>query len=130
MSVGQIVSEQPGLIPQVSAFLTNQRLWVATTFVDHIIDYLYVHLMRYLFVTKTLLAESAMEKVMAQAGLTVKHYRDDNGRFADSGSIDAVNGKDYKITFCVDGTIVSKPAVVGVVVLNGSSSLCHEFLHC
>ena len=30
----------------------------------------------------------------------------------------------------VDETIVRKTAVVGVVVLNGSSSLCHEFLHC
>ena len=32
----QIVSSQPGLIPQMSGFLTNQRLWGATTFVDHV----------------------------------------------------------------------------------------------
>ena len=30
----------------------------------------------------------------------------------------------------VDETVVSKPAIVGVVVLNGSSILCHDFLHC
>ena len=30
----------------------------------------------------------------------------------------------------VDETIVSKPAVVGMVVLNGSSILCHDFLQC
>ena len=30
----------------------------------------------------------------------------------------------------VDEPIVSKPAIVGVVVLNGSSILCHDFLHC
>ena len=38
---------------------------------------------------------------MAQAGQTVKHYHDNNGRFSDNGFIDAVNGKDQKITFCV-----------------------------
>ena len=30
----------------------------------------------------------------------------------------------------VDEPIFNKPAVYGVSVLNGSSSLCHEFLHC
>ena len=98
--VDHIVSAQPGLIPQMSVFLTNQRLWGANTFVDHVSDYVYVHLMRYLSLTETLLAKSAMEKVMAQAGRTVKHYHADNGRFSDNGFIDAVNGKDQKITFC------------------------------
>ena len=81
-------------------FLTNQRLWGATTFVDHVSDYVYVHLMRDLYLTETLLAKSAMEKVMAQAGRTVKHYHADNGRFSDNGFIDAVNGKDQKIKLC------------------------------
>ena len=41
-----------------------------------------------------------MDKVMAQAGKTVKHYHSDNVRFADNGFIDAVGGKYQKITFC------------------------------
>ena len=81
-------------------FLTNQRLWGATPFVDHISDYVYVHLMRDLSLTETLLAKSAMEKVMAQAGRTVKHYHADNGRFSGDGFIDAVDGKDQNITSC------------------------------
>ena len=84
----------------MSVFLKNQRLWGATTFVDHVSDYVYVHLMRDLSLTKTFLAKSAMEKVMAQAGRTVKKYHTDNGLFSDNVSIDAVNGKDQKITFC------------------------------
>ena len=36
VSVDQIVSAQPGLIPQMSGFLTNKRLWGATTFVDNV----------------------------------------------------------------------------------------------
>ena len=65
----------------MSGFITNQRLWGATTFVDHVSGYVYVHLMRDLSITKTLLEKSAMEKVMAQAERTVKHYHAYNGRF-------------------------------------------------
>ena len=100
MSVDQIVSAQPGLIPQISGFITNQRLWGAITSVDHVSDYVYVHLMRDLSLPKTLIAKSAMERVMAQAGRTIKHYHAENGRCADNGFINAVNWKYHKITFC------------------------------
>ena len=30
----------------------------------------------------------------------------------------------------VDEPVVIKPSIVGVLVLNGSSSLCHDFIHC
>ena len=55
--------------------------------------------MRDLTLDKTLLAKEAMEKVMAQAGINVKHYHADNGRFVDNGFIDAINTKYQKITF-------------------------------
>ena len=80
-------------------FFTNQRLWGATAFVDHVSDYVYVNLMRDLSLTEKFLAKSAMEKVMAQAGRNVQHYHTDNGRFADNGFINTVNGKDQNITF-------------------------------
>ena len=73
VSVDQIVSAQTSLILYMSGFLTNQRLWGATTFIDHVSDYVYVHLMRDLSLPETLLAKSAMKKVMAQAGRTIKH---------------------------------------------------------
>ncbi|KAL7532041.1 hypothetical protein ACHAXR_004390 [Thalassiosira sp. AJA248-18] len=100
VSVDQIISAQPGLIPQMSGFLTSQRLWGCTTFVDHVSDYVYVHLMRDMTLDETLLAKSAFEKVVAQAGHTNKHYHADNGRFADNGFIDSINDSDQKITFC------------------------------
>ena len=100
VSVDQIISAQPGLIPQMSGFLTNKRLWGCTTFVDHVSDFVYVHLMRDLTLSETLIAKAAWEKVLAQANRKVKHYHADNGRFADNGFIDAVNSKDQKITFC------------------------------
>ena len=57
VSVYKIVSAQPGLIPQMSVLLTSKRIWGATTFVDHISDYVYVHLMRDLTLDETLLAK-------------------------------------------------------------------------
>ena len=93
VSVDQIVSAQPGLIPQMSVFLTKQRLWGATTFIDHVSDFVYVHLMQDLSLAETLIEKEAMEKVMTQSGKAVKHYHSDNGRFSENGFFDAVNSK-------------------------------------
>ena len=41
----QIVSAQPGLVPQMSGNLTSSRITGATVFVDHVSHYTYVHLM-------------------------------------------------------------------------------------
>ena len=57
VSVDQIVSAHPGIIQQMSGFLTSNRLWGATTFVDHVSDYVYVHLMWYLTPDETLLSK-------------------------------------------------------------------------
>ena len=37
-SIDQMVSAQPGIIPQVTGDLTHARLWAATLFVDHYSD--------------------------------------------------------------------------------------------
>ena len=81
-------------------FLTSKRLWGTTTFVDHVSDYVYMHLMQDVTLDETVLANETMEKVMAQAGRYVKHYHADNGRFVDNGFINTINTKDQKITFC------------------------------
>jgi hypothetical protein len=99
----QIVSAQPRLIPQMSDFLTNPRIWGCTTFCDHISDFVYVHLMRDFTVNETILAAKAFEKVLSQANHIVKHYHADNGAFAHKRFLDEVNRKDQKITFCAVG---------------------------
>ena len=75
-------------------------MWGATTFVDHVSDFFYVHLMRDLSLADNLLAKEATEKVMAQAGRSVKHYHAANGRFSENGFVDAINHKIQKLTFC------------------------------
>jgi hypothetical protein len=61
VSIDQMISAQPGLIPQMAGFLTNLRIWAATIFVDHYSDYVYVSLMRNLTLDKTLQAKSSFE---------------------------------------------------------------------
>ena len=45
ISMDQMFSSQPGLIPHMSGFLTNRRIRGCATFCDHISDFFYVHLM-------------------------------------------------------------------------------------
>ena len=103
VSINQIVSAQPGLIPQMSGFFTSRRIWGCTTFCDHVSDFVYVHPMQDYTVDKTILAVKAFKKVMAQANRTVKHYHTNNGAFAHKGFLGEVNRKAQKITFCAVG---------------------------
>jgi len=63
-------------------------------------DFVYVHLIRNFTLDNILLANTAWEKILMQAGRTVTHYCANNGRFADNGFLDSVNNKDQKINFC------------------------------
>ena len=99
----QIVLAQRGLITQMSGFLTSCRIWGCTTFCDHMSDFFYIHLTRDFTVVETLLAVKAFEKMLAQAGRKVRHYHADNGVFPHNGSLNLINEKDQKITFCAVG---------------------------
>ncbi len=103
VSMDQLVSAQPGLIPQMAGFLTNLRIWEATIFVDHYSDYVYVALMQDLGLDKTLLAKSAFERHANDGGVSITSYRADNGRFADAGFQKAIKDANQSITFCEVG---------------------------
>ena len=61
--IDQLVSAQPGLIPQISGYLENMRIWGATVFVDHVSDFNHVALMRYITLDETLLAKTSFERL-------------------------------------------------------------------
>jgi hypothetical protein len=103
VSIDQMISAQPGLIPQMAVFLTNLRIWGATIFVDHYSDYVFVALMCDLKLDKTLLAKASFEQHANEGGVTINSYRADNGRFADSGFQQAVKDCNQKITYCAVG---------------------------
>jgi hypothetical protein len=80
-SMDQMVSAQPGLIPQMSGCLTNLRIMGATVFVDHYSDHIYAYLMKDLTLSKTLMAKHAYERFLASFGVDSKAYHADNGHF-------------------------------------------------
>jgi hypothetical protein len=80
--------------------LSSARIWGTTTFVDHVTDYVYVHLMKDFTLEETLKAKLAYEKLLALSGHTVKAYRADNGRFADKGFHNACTQRDQQLSFC------------------------------
>jgi hypothetical protein len=79
VSVDQIILAQLGLMPQMAGFLTNKQIWGFTTFVDHVSNYIYVHLMKDFTTMETLLAKVAFKKLCAKADCSVKHYQADIG---------------------------------------------------
>ncbi len=74
VSINHMISAQPGLIPHVAGFLTNLRIWAATIFVDHYLDYIYIALMHNLTLDKTLLAKSSFECHANKGGVTINSY--------------------------------------------------------
>lgn len=99
-SVDQIVSAQPGLVPIMDGEHTSNRIWGATTFCDHVSNFVYVHLMRNFTMDETLLAKKAYEKLLHQSGHEVRAYHGDNGRFKDAGWVKDCNEKAQKQTLC------------------------------
>ncbi len=103
-SMDQMVSAQPGLIPQMSGRLTNLRIMGATVFVDHYSDHVYVYLMKDLMFSESLMAKHAYERFLGLLGVDSKAYHADNGWFADKGFRDDYISSNLTITFCGVGS--------------------------
>jgi hypothetical protein len=73
--VDQNISAQPGIIPQMAGFLTSKRIWGCTMFIDHVSDYIHVHLMKDFTTIETLLAKLAFKILCTKADCSVKHYQ-------------------------------------------------------
>jgi len=100
IAVDQLISAQPGLVPQERGSMTRARIWAATIFVDFATRYVYVALMRDQSGEATLEAKAAFEHHCATRDVRPKHYRGDNGRFAEQSFKDAVKELGQWISFC------------------------------
>ena len=100
VSTDQMVSAQPGLVPQEKGKLTRARVWGATIFVDHATKWIKVHLMQSDTGDETLDAKESFEHACHTCGVTVKHYHADNGRFAESTFTNDCKEKGQKVTYC------------------------------
>ena len=85
--VGQIVSVDmlrspiPGLIAQMSGWITGKRYWYATVYVDHKSRYSYVHLQKTQSAQETIEGKRLFENMAARHGIRILHYHADNGIF-------------------------------------------------
>ena len=100
IAVDQIVSAQPGLVPQDKGQLTRSRIWGCTVFVDYAESLVSVILMRDLGTESTMAAKQEFEDKCATRGVRVQHYHADNGRFAEPAWKEDCKQKGQKLTFC------------------------------
>ena len=103
-STDQLVSTQPGLIPQISGKLTLQCVNGATVFADHYSDHVNAYLMQDLTLEQTIAAKHGYECYLGLLGIASKGYHADNGRFTDKGFQDDCLVNDQFITFCGVGS--------------------------
>ena len=100
VSTYQIVSAQPGMVPQTSVYLTSNRILGIPLFVGNATDYIYGHLMRSLDLDETLGANKAFEKLVGRLNNTVKRYHADNGRYSENGLMASLNANSQTIILC------------------------------
>lgn len=100
VGVDQMISAQPGLIPQEKGNLTRARIWACTIFVDYYTGYVFVALMRDLTAESTLAAKKEFEHRCAVRGIRVQHYHADNGRFAEPAFVKECKRCKQDLTFC------------------------------
>ena len=80
--VDQLISPTPGLVAQMTGFLTSARYHVATVFVDLATDHGFVYLQKSTSGEETKAAKIAFECYSAQQGIVIHHYHANNGIFA------------------------------------------------
>ena len=129
VSMDQLVSAQPGLIPQMAGFLTNLCIWGATIFVDHFLDFVFVALMRDLTLDEALLAKTSFERNASDGGVTINSYQADNGRFADAGFQQAIKDANQTITFCAVGPHYQNSSIVKHRIKELTLISCMLLLH-
>ena len=99
-SLDALSSITPGIIPQMSGFLTSDRFWAATVFVDHATSYMYTHLQRGQTIIKPINAKAAYERMTATFGIRVKKFHTDNGIFVEEGFKRDVSNNNQTISYC------------------------------
>jgi hypothetical protein len=100
VAVDQLVSSTPGLIGQMSGFLTHKRFVVTTVFVDHFSGLSFVHNQISTAADHTVEGKKAFERYAKSHGVNVLHYHADNGIFASKQFVAEVHSKGQTISYC------------------------------
>jgi len=90
VSVDQLVSKQPGLVPRQDGKHSLHRITGATVYHDHFTNFTYSHLQTSLDTDQTIASKTAFESKENSFGVKIKSYHADNGIFSEKGFRDAV----------------------------------------
>ena len=104
VSVDQLISAQPGLVPQTGGTLTRSRIHCSTIFIDHHSSFAYSFLQRSKGHEEMLDAKDSFEKLVNGYNVAIRSYHADNGRFSEAAFKDDCERCDQDISFCAVGT--------------------------
>jgi hypothetical protein len=128
----QIVSAQPGLVPQEKGQLTRACIWGATVFIDYYSGKVKVYLMQDASSESTIEAKHAFERDLMSHDVQIKHYHADNGRFADMSFKQDCDNKPQQLTFCGVGAhhqnVIAERSIKGLT-LTSRTMLLHAQRH-
>lgn len=99
VSVDQLISPIPGLVPQMTGKLTRKRYKYATVFVDQYSGFSYVYLQKSADAEETVLAKRAFEETAKQNGVDVIAYHADNGIFRANKWVKECKNLGQRLTF-------------------------------
>ncbi len=99
VSVDQLVSPTPGLVAQMTGFLTTKRYKYATVYVDQASRLSFVWLQKTATAEETLLGKEAFEQYAKERGVGVQGYHADNGIFKAYAWVMACRNKGQALTF-------------------------------
>ena len=80
--------------------MKNARIWGATVFADYASRWIKIHLMPDATGDSTMEAKNAFEQYCMTRNVVSKHYRADNGRFAENSFREDCVRKMKNLTFC------------------------------
>ena len=99
VSVNQLVSPTPGLIAQMTGFLTTKRYRYATIYVDQFSQLGFVYLQKTATAEETVEGKKAFEAFAHRHGVKIENYHADNGIFKAYKWIDACKQDGQGMTF-------------------------------
>ena len=103
VSVDQLVSPTPGLVVQMTGFITKKRYKYATVYVDQATSLGFTFLQKTSMVEETLQGKLAFERFALNRGVTVRAYHADNGIFKAHGWVKACHDQGQDLTFAAVG---------------------------
>jgi hypothetical protein len=99
VSVDQLVSPTPGLIAQMSGFLTTKRYKYATVYVDQYSRYGFIFLQKTASGQETVEGKAAFESMARRQGIRIQNYHADNGIFKAHEWIESCKKEGQGLTF-------------------------------